>query len=139
MKLFYRKRKRAYKYVVSTDFEIQTDIRPDRQIQTSFIFLAMNGRMIIYKDYAWDGATSITDQPSVMRASLVHDALYQLMREEYLDHRQWKKPADLEFTRLCREDGLCALSAWKNFKGLEWFGTYSCLPQVEENTEHTAP
>ncbi|MDA8018651.1 MAG: hypothetical protein MPN21_14515 [Thermoanaerobaculia bacterium] len=31
--------------------------------------------------YAWNGATGAIDTPSFRRASLIHDGLYQLMRE----------------------------------------------------------
>ena len=41
--------------------------------------------MIVEKDYAWDGPSGPTiDTSNSMRASLVHDVLYQAMREEGL-------------------------------------------------------
>ena len=52
-----------------------------------FVGLALDGTLTIAAGYAWDGASGpIAQGPEVIRASLVHDALYQLMRECGLAH-----------------------------------------------------
>ncbi|MDE0028552.1 MAG: hypothetical protein OXU42_03995 [Deltaproteobacteria bacterium] len=40
------------------------------------------GHLTVYPDYAWDGVTYGPDVPCAMEASLVHDALYQIIREK---------------------------------------------------------
>ena len=39
-----------------------------------------------------------------MRAGLVHDALYQMMRESVINNSLWRD-ADREFARILEEDG----------------------------------
>jgi hypothetical protein len=73
---------------------------------TEFITLTPEGELIIRSGYAWDGPSGPTfDTPSSIRGSLVHDALYQLLRAELLpiDARDI---ADQELYRICVEDGM---------------------------------
>ena len=63
-------------------------------ISTRFISIGKGGRLVIRAGYAWDGASGPTiDTLSSMRASLVHDALYQLMRMGVI-HEGFRKIAD---------------------------------------------
>jgi hypothetical protein len=69
----------------------------------------------IVTGYAWDGASGPTiDTRSVIRASLVHDALYQLMRLGVLD-RGWRATADADLARIMIEDGAWRIraAAWR--------------------------
>lgn len=45
-----------------------------------FVHITADGLLMISAGYAWDGATMAPDSKSIMRASLIHDALYQLIR-----------------------------------------------------------
>jgi len=67
----------------------------------------MSGRYIVINaGYAWDGPSGPAfDTKSFMRASLVHDALYQLMREGVLP-LEFRKTADQIMRDICREDGM---------------------------------
>ena len=56
-----------------------------------------------------------------MRGSLVHDALYQLMRNGLLDRDEFRDEADSELIRICREDGMSGLRSWWVNKGVRWF------------------
>jgi len=47
-----------------------------------------------------------------MRGSLVHDALYQLMRLSALDYKAHRKRADEILREICLEDGICSFRAW---------------------------
>jgi hypothetical protein len=74
------KYQKGFKYQLFENFQIQTDIL-GFDIETHFITLDRFGCLFIRKGYAWDGASGPTfDTDSSMEASLVHDALYQLMR-----------------------------------------------------------
>ena len=64
-----------------------------------------------------------------MRASLVHDALYQLMRQEHLKTRTWRKAADRVFRDLCKEDGVSGYRANIWYKALRKFGKPAASPE----------
>ena len=63
----------------------------------SRLFCIDRSGMSVQKDYAWDGPSGPTiDTRNSLRASLVHDVLYQAMREGGLP-RTFRRRADLEF------------------------------------------
>ena len=63
-----------------------------------------------------------------MRGSLVHDALYQLMREDHLDHTKYRAAADQLLHDICMEDGMPAVRAWWVYEGVSRFGEPSSDP-----------
>ncbi|MEE2731178.1 MAG: hypothetical protein VYA55_10175 [Pseudomonadota bacterium] len=103
--------KKGYKYQLEEACLIHTPILPSQPIDTYYIQLQTNGDLVLAKGYAWDGASGAPDVPSFMRASLVHDALYQLMRNDYLDREIHRKPADRLMRRMCLQDGMNPLLA----------------------------
>ena len=62
-------------------------------------------QICIREGFIWSASGPTLDTPDTMRASLVHDALYALIRCGGLDKRQARKVADRNFYRLLREDG----------------------------------
>jgi hypothetical protein len=75
-----------------------------------------------YRGYAWDGASGPTyDSKSSMRASLVHDALYQLMGE-YPELLAWRLYADDLLYKICQQDGMWPFRAYLWKKAVNWFG-----------------
>ncbi|SDW60248.1 DUF1353 domain-containing protein [Nitrosomonas oligotropha] len=71
----------------------------------------MSGVLTIKKNYAWDGASGpVLDTQRIMRGSLVHDALYQLMREEHLPQKA-RENADWLLREICIEDGMSKFNA----------------------------
>lgn len=96
--------KSGYKYQLVQEYivslpELASSTRED--IVTPYIVLYANGDLVIRVWYAWDGATGAID---FMRPSLVHDALYQLMREGHLDPYRDRETADIILRRLYIED-----------------------------------
>ena len=88
-----------------------------------FINVSEDGYMLIKKGYAWDGPSGpVLDRRSTMRAALVHDALYQLMRHGHLDVFQWREPADALFRDMCREDGVYGWLAAIYYYAVRRFG-----------------
>ena len=73
-----------------------------------------------------------------MRASLVHDALYQLMRNGELSSRTYRKTADQLFKDVCKEDGVSALRASAYYKALRKYGKPAASPQNKKKV-HRAP
>jgi len=124
----YRKLKK-YKYQLKLDYRIQTDAVPSEIVHMSYLNLASTGKLTINKGYAWDGPSGPTiDTLTFMRASLVHDALYQLMRLGQLDFRTDRKYADDLLRRMCREDGMFGFRAWYVHRALRWFGEKNARP-----------
>ena len=123
-----------YKYQLVSDYVIAIDIKPRDNVRTQFIDLDTQGALTIKNGYAWDGPSGLgIDTRSFMRASLVHDALYQLMRAEYLDYRIQQRPADDFLRVLCVEDGMwkpraCSLiKDFVNAAGLRKFAMHLFL------------
>lgn len=103
--------KEGYKYVVEDTFFIQTSIN-GFSILTDYINLYRDGTLLIRKGYAWDGASGpAIDTLNFRRGSLVHDALYQLIREDRLPF-SYRKRADDELIRICKEDGMLMPRRW---------------------------
>ena len=79
--------KDGYKYQLVQDYEVRIEIT-GHNVKSDFIELTSDGRLKIKKYYCWDGPSGITvDTKNFMRGSLIHDALYQLMRESYSPSR----------------------------------------------------
>ena len=75
-------KKDFYRYYLLQDVCVDTKIIPDAPlIVTDYINLSIKGLLKINEGYSWNGATGIPDTKANMLAALVHDALYQLMRE----------------------------------------------------------
>ena len=98
--------RRGYKYQLVNDYRVQTNILPGHDIECEFVQLDRAGVLTIRHGYAWDGPSGPTiDTPDFMRGSLVHDVLYQLIRDGYLG-QHFRDDADSELKRICLEDGM---------------------------------
>lgn len=98
----------GFKYQLRQDYVIQTSVLPmsGKDVITEFICLSARGLLWIKDGYAWDGPSGPTwDSPSTMRSSLVHDAVYQLLREELVSQK-FRVVIDEKFHDLCIEDGM---------------------------------
>lgn len=103
----------GYKYQLEEAYAVAIDIRPVLPINTRYIKLDITGTLTIQEGYAWDGPSGPTfDTPTFMRGSLVHDALYQLMRERHLDRIEHRQTADRILRIMCRSDGMWPVRAW---------------------------
>lgn len=131
--------KDGYKYQLVEDYSVLTDLKPPAFIYTEFIRLDSDGTLWIKDGYAWDGPSGPTiDTPDFMRGSLVHDALYQLMREKHLDHALWREAADLELRKICLEDGMPGFRAEYVYQAVRTFGDPSADP-AQDKPPITAP
>lgn len=116
----------GYKYELMKFVRIRGVSLPDAGNRYIIIW---QGTLRILKHYAWDGASGPTwDDKTNMRASLVHDALYQLMRENLLD-RKFRKYADQLFRDMCIQDGMGKFRAWYYYQAVRIFGAKTCLPE----------
>ena len=104
--------KQGYKYQLVEDCFLLTAIFPAKDISSDFITLSQTGLLTIKKGYAWDGPSAIAiDTLNFMRASLLHDALYQLMRTELLSKELFRKDADQLLFDICVADGMSRVRA----------------------------
>ena len=113
--------KSGYKYQLSIPYVCYVEIYPEKVIETNYIVLTTEGKLIIYTGYAWDGPSGPTiDTKTFMRGSLIHDALYQLLREGFLSYK-YREQADKELKKACIEDGMCKIRAWYVYKAVRKF------------------
>jgi len=107
----------------------QTEIRPDTTILTEFITMTPDGCITVKRGYAWDGSSGPTlDTRANMRGSLLHDALYQLMRMELLQQK-WRVQADKEFIKVCHKDGMWKVRQKWTYRGLQIAQGTAALPK----------
>jgi len=121
--------KARYKYQLINSYVVQIDIKPAAPIDTEYLALTTDGVLTVKEGYAWDGPSGPTiDTLNFMRGSLVHDGLYQLMRERNLDEEKYREPADRLLQKLCIEDGMSSLRAWGVYQGVHFFGEPAADP-----------
>ena len=130
----------GYKYQLKRAVSIQTELQPDGDKAIGdFVKLGADGLLELRNGYAWDGPSGPTiDTKTFMRGSLVHDALYQLMRAGVLDAEQWRKPADKELKRLCGIDGMNPLRAAWVYLAVQWFARKAASEEGRKPM-HAAP
>lgn len=136
-KMMKYKHLKGYKYMlmhrvtIHTDCDISCSIcakLPGKEFNIQVVTVVDNW-MYIYPGYCWDGLSGPTiDSKNSMRGSLVHDVYYQLIREGKLDIK-WRKYADQELLRICREDGMNSIRAGIHYNALRMFGAGACKPE----------
>ncbi len=121
----------GYNYQLDEDFEIQTDIYPEKDIATDYATLSRSGVLHIFKGYAWDGPSGPTvDRSSNMRGSLPHDVLYQMIRQGHLPLSVREK-ADHLLLKCWIEDGMWEWLAKLEVKMVEDLATGAARPSAE--------
>jgi len=100
--IFYRER-HWWKYTLESDYSVNIDIHiPEFMAGTYFdglVTITVDGALLIRKGYCWDGASGpAIDTKSIMRPSLIHDVLYQLISEGCIDSGH-RKRADIIFRK----------------------------------------
>jgi len=124
--------KRGYKYQLIQSCSYAVTGFPDvpvSQFELNLFVFIESQVLFIRSGYCWDGPSGpVRDGNKLMRASLVHDALYQLMRERSLPDTERDK-ADRLFQQMLVEDGVSKLRAWVYYRGLKAFGKRAATKQ----------
>lgn len=104
MKLKYRNVK-MFKYVVIEEYRHKTPFH-HMDAKAPLIELLHDGTLVVSPGYFWDGPSGPTiDTQDSMRGSLVHDALFELMRRGLIPIES-KQEADRLLETICIEDGM---------------------------------
>jgi len=99
------------------------------QFFTPWFSLECHGSLIIQAHYAWDGPSFPAIRTrNFLTPSLVHDALYQSMREGLLPRSQ-RKAVDLELHRMCLAWGMSKFRARYIYLWVRLFGRGSTKPR----------
>ena len=117
------------KYVNQCDYGYRTNAFPN--VNADKKYYEINDAQVVAKaSYAWDGPSGPTiDTPSSMRASLIHDALYQAIRDGDLEKKDRKK-ADKIMLAILKRDGM---KKWR--RSLWYIAVRACgsLKQTRHN------
>jgi hypothetical protein len=99
----YKKGKGKYKYTLLKEYKFQLPFYFPECL-TEFVKLEKEF-LYIAEDYAWDGATCAIDTHDFMRGSLIHDVMYQLIREGKISKKH-RIDADRLLKDICLADGM---------------------------------
>lgn len=119
MLLRYRELK-GYKYIVEESSAYNLPKLAFITFESKYLSLK-DGYLIIKPGYAWDGASGPTrDDKSNMRGSLVHDALYQILREGDIKAAEFvRQYADELLRDICIADS--PNKAWAKIRYGIWY------------------
>jgi len=119
--IIYSERK-YWKYPLERTAYFETEIWPNGYFNSSFLKIEESGLLTIKAGYHWDGPSGPTfDSKCAMRASLFHDAIYQLISEDVIEP-SYRKYADIMFRKMCIEDGMSRVRAWLWYRSLRVAG-----------------
>jgi len=122
--------RRGYKYQLDTDYMTRLSFGPREDIKTYYITFLADRTFSIKKGYAWDGMSGgMVDTKSSMRGSLIHDALYWLLRQNFLPMTM-RSEVDNELKRICATDGMWKWRYTLHNWGLGFGGTSAALPSA---------
>ena len=126
---------RRYKYRLEEAYEYKTELTGrSTDIDDGWVVLEDDGTLKIRKRYAWDGPSGPTiDTKNFMRGSLVHDALYQLMRAGVLQQTD-REYADKVLRKICRDAGMSAIRAAYVYRAVRWFSGGAAKPRPDPPT-----
>ena len=85
------------------------------------------GELVIDEGYEWDGPSGpAIDTDNFMDGSLVHDLLYQLMREKWLKPIwKYRMKADKEMRLQTTKDEMCFVRRWYTWAGVRIGGLFA--------------
>ena len=108
----------GYKYQLLDTYKIYLIELLGQEASSAYLTLDAKGYLHIRAGYAWDGPSGPTyDTKTFMRGSLIHDALYQLIREKLLP-LTFREEVDQILFRICRDDGMWGLRARSVLRGV---------------------
>lgn len=105
-------------YQLVKEYRVNTLLFPEYTIEAPRLKLDTKGILTISDGYCWDGCSGpVLDRKTNMRAGLVHDALYEIMRKGLLPYTRWRE-ADVCFGNILKEDGAWNITIKIDMAGL---------------------
>ncbi len=137
MKITYRDLPK-WKYQLLHDWYTATNM-VGFNIKNPMFTLRPDGFLEVKRGYAWDGPSGPTiDTKTFMRASVVHDVLYQCLREGKLPPSK-RKLADQELVRYAKMDGMNPIRRSYAFWSLRVFAGRAAKLKTKPMKAHVAP
>ena len=128
----------GYEHQLADTFTVKPPSNPVTQFAGEWLSIDINGTLTIKRGYCWDGASGPTwDTRNCKKPSLVHDALYQLMRMEVLP-RGYRKHADKLFYDMLRDNSMWLVRARLWYRSVR-MGAMSSADQKSLKKIYTAP
>lgn len=113
----------GYRFQLEELYQHHTGLSPrPGEAGNRFVGMSPDGLLTIAAGYAWDGASGpAINTRTILRGSLVHDALYQLIRIGALgpEHRE---RADALLREICIADCMWPPRAWWVHRAVRTFG-----------------
>lgn len=126
------KKRRKYKYNLQNDYMYNTKMILPHDMESGLLRLNKDGELFIRAGYSWDGPSGpAIDTKNFMRASLVHDALYQLMRSGHLSLGK-RKEADIIMLKICREAGMSRFRSRYIYWGVRLFSRWAAESDLKQ-------
>lgn len=124
-----------YKYQLAETLAVELhDKFPDAEAKWCSV---KDGVLIIAENYAWDGASGpVVNTENTLKATLVHDGLYQLMRLGKLP-RSCRKAADKEMKQIMIENGCSKHRANLWYVCVRLFGAHFAKKIQKRDVEKT--
>jgi len=95
--------------------------------------------LVIERGYCWDGPSGPTwDSANALRASLVHDVFYQLIRQGIIPMKE-RKPIDDLFRKLLLDSGMSRFRAWYYWKAVRAAGFFAASKREKGIETREAP
>lgn len=111
------------KYRLTAPYTDKLHFGAPEYIATDYCLFFMSGRLRIESGYEWDGPSGpAIDTDTFHDGALVHDLLYQLMREGYLSRWKYRRKADKEMRLQCKKDDMFVLRRWYTWLGVRLGG-----------------
>lgn len=128
--MYYVTYKDGYKYQLVEDYSIQIKIT-GYVADTPYLKLTKEGLLTLKAGYASDGPSGPTfDTKNSIRGGFVHDALYWLMRNNFIP-LSYKEYVDRLFQRILIEDRMWKIRAWIWYQGVHRKGIEHLYPSCE--------
>ena len=121
------------KYILTVTFIEELNRGPKRAIIEPDIEYWSSGKLVVKAFYEWDGPSGpAIDTDNFMDGSLVHDALYDLMRRKLLTPRiWWRLLADNEMFRQCKKDKMHIVRRCYTWVGVRLVGVYAAYKKIK--------
>lgn len=119
-------------YTLTKSAKFFVGLFPEQTIRHGLITLTTSGWLHLGEGFWWDGASGpAIDTESNMRASLVHDALINLVQAGLLPNtEEVKVKIDTHYFRLAREDGMGLLRSIFHLFAVQWNKWHRKLKRV---------